>query len=684
MLARFFYVANNFDNTKLKRLRAHYLEVTFVINAPLMSPEVKSVPFNSLSVSLDQTRLASLIDSIPALVASIDCNMILQLGNRPFKDWFCLSGNVSGKAFPLVVGKQVFDQVQRHLGKVLVGDRAQFQISMSTEKGTQFLDATLSPEFDGRQRVVGFIFHCSDVTEKNRTERALKDYFENASIALHWVNADGIIIWANPAELRMLGYTEEEYIGRHISEFHAKKAAIDDILDRLAHKQTLHNYEADLRCKDESIRHVAINSTVLWEGDKFIHTRCFTMDVTEQKRASEAVKESEERFRMMANLVPLIIWTTDENGACNFLNVKWVEITGTSVEEGFGDQWQKFIHPDDRENISSSWKQSFKKKKPFEAKFRILNPKGNFIVSYLNSNPRFNTSGEFLGYIGIIQDVTEQEIIRSSLEKIVLERTEDLRKRNADLKLAEERLIRKNLELEAINNELSSFAHVASHDLQEPLRKIQTFSNRLIELEGNKISDKGREFYDRIQTSAERMRALIQDLLTFSKSSDTKANSEYIDLNLLFNEVISELELKVDEKNAQIENLGLPVLNVIRFQFHQLFLNLISNALKFSKPGMRPHVVIKSEKIKGSLVNDLVEAGEEYYHISVSDNGIGFERQFSEKIFEIFHRLNGKVPYEGTGIGLAICKKIIQNHKGVIVAEGALNQGATFHVYIPA
>ena len=119
------------------------------------------------------------------------------------------------------------------MGKVLVGERAHFQISVNTQKGLQYLEATLSPDFDLQKKVKGFIFHCSDITEKNKTERALKDYFENASICLHWVNADGIIIWANLAELKLLGYTEEEYIGRHISEFHASKSAIADIMTRL-------------------------------------------------------------------------------------------------------------------------------------------------------------------------------------------------------------------------------------------------------------------------------------------------------------------------------------------------------------------------------------------------------------------------------------------------------------------
>jgi PAS domain S-box-containing protein len=624
-------------------------------------------------------RFLNLIDSIPALVAYIDCNMVLQYCNQPFKNWFTLEGEAANKAFQLVVGKQVFDQLQRYLGKVLTGERAHFQISVTTMKGLQYLDATLSPDFDRRRNVKGFIFHCSDITEKNRTERALKDYFENASIGLHWVDENGIVIWANPAELKMLGYAESEYIGHHISKFHANKDVIEDILNRLRNKQSLSNYDAQLVCKDGSIKQVSINSTVLWEGDKFIHTRCFTIDVTEQHRAAKAVMESEERFRTMANLVPLTIWTTDEKGDCNFLSVKWKEITGTDVEEGLKTGWYNFVHPEDRTNIVHSWMSSFSTRRPFEGKFRFLNADRKYIISYASATPRYSVLGEFAGYIGILQDISSQELIKSSLEKIVLERTEDLRKRNADLKLAEKALKDKNRELEEINNQLSAFAHVASHDLQEPLRKIQTFSSLLYEVEGNKYSEKGKDLYQRIQKSSDRMRTLIHDLLTYSKSSGADGNFDRVDLDVLFLDVVNELEVKIQEKNAIIENLGLPEVCVIRFQFQQLFLNLMSNALKFSKPNTIPHIVFKSEV---SVIRE-GQTDKSYYHLSIKDNGIGFEPQYSERIFEMFQRLHGRTQYEGTGIGLAICKKIVENHKGMISAESQVDEGTTFHIYIP-
>lgn len=626
----------------------------------------------------------TLLNSIPALVAYIDCNMILQFFNQPFKKWFNINGELAGQRFPLVAGSEIFDQVQYHMGKVLVGERAHFQISINTRNGVQYLEATLSPHFDQQRQVKGFIFHCSDVTEKNRTERALKDYFENASVCLHWVNADGIIVWANHAELKLLGYTEEEYVGRHISEFHLSKSVIEDIMNRLRNKQRIENYDADLVCKDGSIRHVTLNSTALWEGEKFVHTRCFTIDVTEQKLAAKVIRESEERFRQIASLVPLVIWTTDDKGDCNFLSSNWEQLTGKSVQEGLSRLWFNFIHPDDRNNVIASWKSSFHARKPFEGKFRFLKASEKYIVAYVNSSPIYDSGGEVTGYVGILQDISAEEQIKYSLEKIVLDRTEDLRKRNGDLRLAETVLKEKNEELEKINNQLSSFAHIASHDLQEPLRKIQMYFDRLFVLEGDNFSEQGKDLYHRISGSASQMRNLIQDLLSYAQSNDNEGKLEEVDLNLILKDTLNALDAKITEKNATIRVGELPTLKIVGFQFYQLFLNLLNNALKFSKSGIDPYIVVRSEFVEGNgLPNGLGENNNAYYHLSVSDNGIGFADEKSEKLFEMFYRLHGRTKYEGTGLGLAICRKIVENHKGVIFAEGRENEGAVFHIYLP-
>ncbi len=280
-----------------------------------------------------------------------------------------------------------------------------------------------------------------------------------------------------------------------------------------------------------------------------------------------------------------------------------------------------------------------------------------------------------------INDITESALLQRNeterLEKAVEERTIELKRLN-------ETFLEKNIALERTNKELESFAYVSSHDLQEPLRKIQTFASRILEKEEQNLSGKGKDYFSRMQEAAKRMQTLIEDLLAYSRTSTIDRKFVRTDLNLIVEEVKNGLKETIQEKNATIEATELCEVNIIPFQFRQMIQNLISNALKFSKPGVAPHIVITSRIKKGSqLGNDKLIPEKEYCHITVSDNGIGFEPEFKDRIFEIFQRLHDRSEYEGTGIGLAIVKKIVENHNGMIVASGKLNKGAKFDIYFP-
>ncbi len=205
-----------------------------------------------------------------------------------------------------------------------------------------------------------------------------------------------------------------------------------------------------------------------------------------------------------------------------------------------------------------------------------------------------------------------------------------------------------------------------------------------MESDAELLSARGKDYFARMQNAAVRMQTLIEDLLTYSRTNTHGAVFESVDLNTLVREIREEAKEKLDEHHGLIESDALPVLSVIRFQFHQLFTNLIGNALKFSKPGVAPQIKIStaitdSAKIKHSKVI----ADQKYQLISISDNGIGFDPEHSVKIFEVFHRLHGRSEYKGTGIGLAICKKIMDNHHGLILAQGEEGKGSTFNIYIP-
>ena len=240
----------------------------------------------------------------------------------------------------------------------------------------------------------------------------------------------------------------------------------------------------------------------------------------------------------------------------------------------------------------------------------------------------------------------------------------------------------KNIELETANKDLVSFNYISSHDLQEPLRKIQTFATCLLDGEKN-LTDKGKEYLKRMTQTANRMRYLIEDLLSYSRTKSDDRVFESADINLLLAEVKKEFEDIMEEKHSVIEAANLCKVNVIPFQFRQLFHNLISNSLKFSKPDIPVHIVIKSNIGLGSFFTDKrLIADEKYCHLTFMDNGIGFDSQYRERIFEVFQRLHSVLEFPGTGIGLAICKRIVENHNGFITASSKLNEGAQFDIYI--
>ena len=264
-------------------------------------------------------------------------------------------------------------------------------------------------------------------------------------------------------------------------------------------------------------------------------------------------------------------------------------------------------------------------------------------------------------------------------------------KRAAELSIANTELLFQNeekekraIELLIANKELESFTFISSHDLQEPLRKIQAFSKRILTEEYETLSPKGKYYFERTRLSALHMQTLINDLLAYSRTTATERKFEYSDLNKIIREVMAALKEELKEKKAVIEIGQLCEVNIIPFQFRQLMQNLIANSLKFAKVEVAPHIIIKSKEIKSD------ESGHkellrkiDYCHISVSDNGVGFDSDYKDKIFDLFQRLHDKEDYEGTGIGLAIVRKIVENHNGIITATGEIGNGCTFDIFIP-
>lgn len=386
-------------------------------------------------------------------------------------------------------------------------------------------------------------------------------------------------------------------------------------------------------------------------------------DITEQKAREVALAESEALFRFMAEAMPQKVWTSDEKGELNFFNQHWTVYTGRSLEDLKGWGWIESIHPEDAARNREVWQHAIDTGDDFEFEQRIRRHDGEYRWHLVRGVARKDTGGQILMWIGTNTDVHEQKEFAGELERRVRERT---------------------YELEKSNSELEQFVYVTSHDLQEPLRKIRMFSE-LLKGSWKDMDEKAQQHLAKVSNTAERMSSLLKELLNFTQLSREEL-FELTDLNAVVSKVLLDLELVITQKEATVTVEALPVLEAVPVQMQQLFYNLISNALKFSKPGEPPVVRISAHTADVELIARYPHLHEDqlYYEIVVEDNGIGFEQGYADQIFHIFQRLHTRTEYSGTGIGLALCKKVVTNHYGVIFAQGKKGCGAAFHVLLPA
>jgi PAS domain S-box-containing protein len=503
-------------------------------------------------------------------------------------------------------------------------------------------------------------------------------------------------------------------------------------------------------------------------------------DLIERKQAQDELRNSEERFRTLANAVPQVIWGNDAEGKANYFNQRWYDYSGFNYQESVGLGWEAIVHPDDAPASIEKWRAALAKGEVFDTEYRLRrhdgcyrwfigrnvplkNEAGN-VVGWFGSatdiedlkkaaealsqsevrlritmesatdyaiitmdtegrvekwssgatqifgytearmigqpadiifteedrqagvpqseiemarttgsaaderwhmredGSRFYASGvlrpiqnnHITGYVKVLRDMTRQQLFTEELHRLVAERTVELQRSNEDLR---------------------QFAHVASHDLKEPIRKIQTFNNRILDEYGNVLPPKAKIYSEKIGTAAKRMISMVEGVLFYSKLVNTAQNFEAVNLNEIIEQITIDLEVMMEQKMAQVIKNPLPTIRANPTLIYQLFYNLILNSLKFSLAGEPSRIHISSTSIK--------QGSQDLLQVVVSDNGIGFEPEYGKDIFKTFTRLHPVDLYEGTGLGLALCKKIVERHGGTISARGELGKGASFTILLP-
>ncbi|MDO1512233.1 ATP-binding protein [Maribacter confluentis] len=394
-------------------------------------------------------------------------------------------------------------------------------------------------------------------------------------------------------------------------------------------------------------------------------------DTTEAVNAANKLRESERRFREIADLSPVWIWITDAQVNVEYANKELLKYIGLGRSSDFtGQTWESMVHPDDIKLVYDGFGEAVRNEANFALEYRVKNASTDqFEWFKVLAVPRYEDK-QLKGFIGTAMNIEQQKCFANNLKSEVEVRTRELED--------------SNIQLEKMNKELQSFAYISSHDLQEPLRKIQMFAEVLLDKEMDNLSKKGKDKFEKIQSAANRMQSLINDLLAYSRADTEKRIFKKIELQHIIDEVKNDLAEEFKKKNGQVTVEESCSLEVVPFQFRQLMYNLVSNSLKYSKQDVAPIITIKGEIVNELIISGLVlKQNTKYAKITITDNGIGFENQFSDKIFEVFQRLHGKQDYVGTGVGLAIVKKIVQNHNGYISATGEPNVGSVFQIFIP-
>jgi len=521
-----------------------------------------------------------------------------------------------------------------------------------------------------------------DITKEKEAETAvlfakeqLEQTFKNIPAGVFLIDKTGDILFVNDIAARMSGYPsagamlavkDPAVISKKITDTYqmfdeeGKPISMEDTPAALALK-TGKSHQAILEIRDKrnnSFYWILAKASPLFNSDGSLSMVLDTStDITIQKLAEKELRQSEERFRTLAETLPQMIWVRNADGLIEYASKQWEEYSGI---KDISEAWRTMVHPDDWEILMNAWEKDKEAGKPFRYEVRLKNKQGEYRWHYASGEPVKDSSGKVIKFIGALTDIHVQKTFAEKLEQEVVQRTEDLIK---------------------ANKELESFNYIASHDLQEPLRKIQTFII-LIEKQkdDNTLSEK---YFGKIRSSAQRMSDLIQSILSYSRLSKAGEDYTLTDLNIILNDVKNDFELRIKEKNATIISNSLPVIKANTLQMHQLFSNIISNSLKFSNDS--PQITINSKIVAAQEipVADKIDPKQNFIHLTFYDNGIGFDPEFKQQIFQLFQRLHSKEEYSGTGIGLSIVKKIVERHHGFVNADSIPGKGATFNVWLP-
>ncbi|MEO5777546.1 MAG: chemotaxis protein CheB [Flavobacterium sp.] len=642
-------------------------------------------------IEASEKRLSNmLIQSLMGICIFEGPDMVVTFANEPMlKMWG--KGNVIGKpvlGFMPELKDQPFPKIMLDVyttGVTFATNEIKAIINRNGKPEERYFNLIYQPYKDVDDSITGVTALATEVTESVNSRKQIEESekrFSNIlsqsmmSIAI-LKGADLIIAFANEKMMTSWG-KGNDIVGKPLLEvlYELKDQPFPNVMQQVYATGVPHyGYEEKailiINGKEEITYYNYLCQPYTEVDNTISGVTILANEVTEQVLVKKQIEESEAKFRTLAESIPNMIWAAGADGQKNFFNKYFLDYTGLSFEELQEDGMRKIIFPGDLKKDLQLWNQALKTGEDFNMEKRIRCHDGTYRWHLSHSSAQKDTDGNITGWIGSNTEIEHQKKFTEELEIKVKERTDDLQNLNEELKKS--------------NIRLDQFAYVASHDLQEPLRKIITFSLLLQDQHKDELSKNVKLYLNKIEGASSRMSTLISDMLNFSRLLQPEKLFVTTDLNEVLKNILGDFELLIAEKKAEIKIDLLPSITAIPLQMNQLFYNLISNALKYSKEDESPLITITSRNVSEKEIKKYPDFNPfmAYVEIIFKDNGIGFEQQYAERIFTIFQRLHDKETYIGNGIGLALCKTIIENHHGEIFAKAKENQGASFHVILP-
>ncbi|HEX2534796.1 MAG TPA: PAS domain S-box protein [Chitinophagaceae bacterium] len=647
-----------------------------------------------------EMRFRSMADASPVMIWTLDENGNSTYYNNMAREFTGHSENElkEGKSWQVAIHP---DDIEFAASVVrnAVAHRIPYQMECRMQRADGEWRWVLShgtPRFGSEGQYFGFVGSSIDITERKIAESGLaqsesrfRSIFQTAGVsiweedfsavkeALDGLKAEGVtdfrsylahhpefvercmglvrVTDVNDATLEMLEAEHKEQIV--LSEVFLPETMPVFVGELIALAEGQISFESECRIKTlkGNLLYVLFTMKLAGSGDSYNRVLFTLLDITERKAAEEKVRASEERFRVLAEAFPHLAWTASPEGKGTYFNRRWYEYTGLLEEEALRDDGRRTLHPDDWQRAAGLWQQHLQSGEPVETELRYREGStGLFRWFLIKVVPVKNENGQILMWIGTCTDIHEQKRTLESLESLVSERTKELQRSNDDLQ---------------------QFAHVASHDLKEPVRKIKTFTGRLEEHFEGTLDATAARYFEKIHVATDRMFTMIEGVLAYSTINASSQTPQPVDLNEVMKNIETDLEVVIQRTGTQIHYSRLPVIEGASVLLYQLFYNLVNNSIKFAKADTPPRILISAETA--------TDDGVQWAKLTLSDNGIGFEAAQATAIFDTFTRLNSKDKYEGTGLGLALCKKIVERHNGSISATGALGTGAAFTIQLP-